>query len=509
MRAMPTPLERILRHRSERPALVDADGVTTYDTLATRSAHIAEELAGRGVRRGDTVALFMEPCAELVAAILALWRLGAAGSVLSPLHKPRERQELLAEVRAALVITSGHLAHSAREGAGGLRVEPLSTALGACAIADAEPALPAAARADDAALLVPTSGTTSRPKAVVLRHRHVLAQCDAIARAWRVGPSDVLVHALPLHHVHGLLIALLTGLVAGATVRLLPRFQAVDVLEASQSATLFMGVPTMYARLVDTLDDAAPLEAARWANGLRRLRLCTCGSAALPARVAERWTRWVGRPPVERFGMTELGVALSHPIDAPPRPGTVGVPLEGVRVRVVDDVGATGGGGADATEGELWVAGPTVFDGYFERPAETAAAFVEEGGERWFRTGDIVRVEDGVVTILGRSSVDILKSAGYKLSAIEIEEALRRHPSVADAAVVGLPDEVYGQRVAAAVVPRAGTILDAEAVTAFARAELAPYKVPRLVQIVPDLPRTAMGKVVKPEVARRLLAGEW
>jgi malonyl-CoA/methylmalonyl-CoA synthetase len=417
--------------------------------------------------------------------------------VLAPLHPPRERAALVDDAAPLLLLASPALAAAAAASSLGrpvLRVE--AEEVHAPAAADGERFAPSP---DDLALLVHTSGTTTRPKGVLLRHHHVDAQCAALGDVWRMGPGDTLVHALPLHHVHGLVISLLTALRAGGRVDLLPAFDASAVLEACEDATVFMGVPTMYARLLDALDAQGATARERSRAALSRLRLCTSGSAGLPVSLGERWRDHVGSYPVERFGMTELGVALSNPVEGERVPGSVGRPLPGVRIRVIDETGA------EAREGELLVAGPTVFEGYYERPAETAAAFLERDGERWFRTGDTVHLaDDGSVRILGRTSVDILKSAGYKLSAPEIEEAIRRHPAVRDAAVVGLPDDTYGQVVAAAVVLRAGGATTPGALVDFLRDELAHYKLPRLVRIVDDLPRTALGKVRKPELARSL-----
>jgi malonyl-CoA/methylmalonyl-CoA synthetase len=253
----------------------------------------------------------------------------------------------------------------------------------------------------------------------------------------------------------------------------------------------------MVARIVDALDAMAESDRALASAHLRVLRLCVSGSAALPVSQGTRWASYAGTYPLERFGMTELGVALTNPLHGERVPGSVGRPLPGVLARVVDEAGH------EASEGELLIGGPTVFEGYFERPDANADCFVVIDSERFFKTGDTVRVDkQGRVRILGRTSVDILKSAGYKLSAIEVEEALRRHPSVRDAAVVGLPNETYGQVVAAAVMPTAGTSPTRDELGAFLEQELAPYKLPRRWLFVDDVPRNALGKVVKPELVK-------
>jgi len=506
-----TVLDAVTTHPAAREALRCGDTPTTFGALAHVSRRWAARLRSlHGVAPGDRVALLAEPGAPFVAALLAVWRARAGALVLTPLHPPSERARLLDDADVRVLIASPALADEARRCAGEralvvLEGEPWNALDRGAVVAAPDPGAvagdPAPPGADDLALLVYTSGTTSRPKGVVLRHGQLAAQCHAIARAWRLGADDALVHALPLHHVHGLVIALLSTLAAGGRVVALPRFDPAAVVAAADEATVFMGVPTMYARLVEHLEGMPAASCAHAAAALGALRLCTSGSAALPVTIGERWRRLVGRYPVERFGMTELGVALSNDVDRGAVPGSVGWPLPGVRIRVVDDLGSP------AREGELQVSGETVFEGYWHQPRATAEAFVGAGGARWFRTGDTVRLrDDGCVTVLGRTSVDILKSAGYKISAPAVEEAIRRHPDVLDAAVVGLPDETYGQVVAAAVVARTGTAVTSDALSAFLAGELAPYQRPRLVRFVAELPRNAMGKVVKPTLATLLAA---
>lgn len=285
---------------------------------------------------------------------------------------------------------------------------------------------------------------------------------------------------------------------------MLQKFDARRVWEefASQNPpTTYMAVPTMYQKLFEAFDAADEPTKQRWAMGAKRLRLATSGSAALPVTLAERWRAMTGWVPLERFGMTEIGVGASNPIDvAGRRPGSVGKPLRTVESRIVDESGKD----MDLGPGELWIRGPSVFRGYLGREQATREAFAEGG---WFRTGDVAeRSPDGYVRLLGRTSVDILKSGGYKLSALEIEEALRENPAIAEVAVVGLPDETWGERVVAVVVPAPGQA-DAcagDVLRAWAKERMAPYKVPREVHVVEHLPRNALGKVVKPDVVRAL-----
>jgi malonyl-CoA/methylmalonyl-CoA synthetase len=299
--------------------------------------------------------------------------------------------------------------------------------------------------------------------------------------------------------MHGLAIAFFTALGAGATTRM-THFDAPAIWDAMKDATVFMGVPAMYHRLFVAFDAADEATRARWASHAKALRLATSGSAALPVTIAERWRALTGNIPLERFGMTEIGVGITNRLSSERFPGSVGFPLPTVETRIVGD------DGHDAETGELWIRGPSVFLGYHRRPEETKKAFADGG---WFRTGDTVTRDaskDGApFRILGRTSVDILKSGGYKLSALEIEEVLREHPSVAEVAVVGVPDEAWGDRVVACVVRRAGAEpCDAAGLRTFAKEKLAGYKVPKDVIFLAELPKNALGKVVKPDLARSI-----
>jgi malonyl-CoA/methylmalonyl-CoA synthetase len=484
--------------REGRTAIFDDEGAHGYAALEERSRRAAAALlAGAPSLDGRRVAILVSPGATWVEAFLGVLRAGGCAVILSPLHPAAETTYFCDDAEVDTLVASSDLAHRLAEVARTRRL--LSTdELRAHAPASVLPEV--AAR--DAALQLYTSGTTGKPKGAILTHTNLSVQQEVVARAWAHAPSDVLVHALPLHHLHGLGIALLNLLGAGAAARLLPAFDAERIWESLGAATLFMGVPTMYTKLLTAFDAADEPTRARWSGSARRLRLATSGSAALPVTLGERWRAISGAYPLERFGMTEVGVGMSNPLAGPRKPGMVGLPLATVEARVVDEAGA------EAPSGELWLRGPSVFAGYWKREDATAAAFApspDGGGAPWFKTGDTVaRDPDGYFKILGRTSVDILKSGGYKLSALEIEEVLRDHESVAEVAVVGVPDETWGERVVACVVPREGHSCDEVAIRAFAKERLATYKVPKDVVSLRELPRNAVGKVVKPELVKLL-----
>jgi malonyl-CoA/methylmalonyl-CoA synthetase len=523
--AMPRPSPLLARwHRfalRDAPAVIDANGTHTYREIDAGARRVAAWLLEQGLGsvppreaprakktlEGERVALLLEPGADFVSAFFGVLLAGGCVVVLSPLHPPAETTYFMDDAHVRTILTSpGSFAERARAllaGAGTRRrVIELSPPLpGETLASDAGPG----ATQEDAALQLYTSGTTGKPKGAVLTHENLGIQQVLLGEAWGWSETDRLLHALPLHHLHGLGIALLTALGAGASVRMLP-FDAGAVWNAMRSSSVFMGVPTMYAKLFARFDTADEATRARWSRAARTLRLATSGSAALPVSLGERWRTITGHYPLERFGMTEIGVGLSNPLHGERRPGFVGQPLRTVETCIKDD------SGADAVEGELWVRGPSVFLRYHEREEATAQAFVKDpaGGAPWFRTGDTVTKDaTGSYRILGRTSVDILKSGGYKLSALEIEEVLREHAAVAEVAVIGLPDPTWGEKVVACVVAREGmeTLCAEVTLRAFAKERLAPYKVPKEVVLFSELPRNAVGKVLKPELARRLGGG--
>jgi malonyl-CoA/methylmalonyl-CoA synthetase len=466
-------LDKLVTHAAARRVAVhDEAGAHGYDEVLARARAVAAHL---GPRHGSRVALLASPGVDFVSALFGIMQSGACGVVLSPLHPPAESTYFCDDAGIdVLVVTPDQR----------LRAE----GLGQRTLVDVTTLAAAEARAevvDDAApaLMLYTSGTTGRPKGAVLSHANLATQQDLLQDAWGWSPDDVLLHTLPLHHMHGLCIALLAALGSGAAVRMIPHFDAARVFDTMAECTVFMAVPTIYAKLLLAFDAADDATRARWTKNASSLRLATSGSAALPITLAERWRAIAGVIPLERFGMTEIGVGISNPLHGERRAGTVGRPLPTVETRIEN--------------GELWVRGPSVFAGYFQRDDATRDAFDGD----WFKTGDTVAQDaDGTFRILGRTSVDILKSGGYKLSALEIEEVLRGHASVADVAVVGVPDEVWGDRVVACVERRGP--LEAEALRAFAKDQLASYKCPKDVLFFDALPRNSMGKVMKPELAR-------
>lgn len=478
-----------------RLALVDGDGEHACAALLDASARVTAALLGDAADLGEArVCFLVPPSFAYVAVQWGIWRAGGIAVPLAVSHPPAELEYAITDADAAIVVAHADHADVLR---------PLAEAQGARFLTTDE-ALSAGSRAlppvDEArrAMMLYTSGTTGRPKGVVWTHANLRAQLEALSEAWGWRGNDRTLLVLPLHHVHGIVNILSCALWNGAVCEVHARFDAEAVWERLESGalTLFMAVPTVYGRLAAAWEAADAGRRERMSAACRRLRLMVSGSAALPVSMLERWREISGHTLLERYGMTEIGMALSNPLLGERRPGSVGLPLPGVEVRLVDEEGAEVEPGAP---GEIEVRGPGVFLEYWRRPDATADAF-REG--RWFRTGDVAVVEDGYHRILGRRSVDIIKTGGFKVSALEIEEVLRTHPAVAECAVVGVADEEWGERVCAAVELRADAALTLDALQPWARERLAPYKLPRALLAVDALPRNAMGKVMKPEVAR-------
>jgi malonyl-CoA/methylmalonyl-CoA synthetase len=477
--------DRVAAH-GDRLAIVDRAGDWTFAAIDADAVALAGTLP---VEHGDRVAILATPGHDIVVAVLACWHAGAIAVPLHPPHPDAELAYVIGDSAAATIIASP--AH--REAA-----ERLAATAGI-------PVVDVAARGvvhrfrpglERPALMIYTSGTTGRPKGAVHTHGSLAAMVDGMIGAWAWTRDDRTVLVLPLNHVHGLVNVTFTALSVGACCEAPGGFDATHVWQrmASGEVTVFMAVPTVYARLTTAWEQAPEETRARWSRGAAGLRLMVSGSAALPVSTLDRWRELTGHTLLERYGMTELGMVLSNTLTSRV-PGHVGMPMPGVEVRLVDDSGADV---ADGQPGELLVRGPQVFAGYWERPDATTAAFVDG----WFRTGDVgVREPDGY-RLLGRSSVDIIKTGGEKVSALEIEEVYRTRADIADCAVVGLADEEWGQRVAVAIVAAPGGDLDADELRAWGKEQLAAAKVPSRFVFVDDLPRNTLGKVVKPDVTR-------
>ncbi|MER7037486.1 acyl-CoA synthetase [Streptomyces microflavus] len=470
------------------------DGLSlTYGELAAASAALVARIADAG-----RVAVWATPTAATVIAVVAALRAGVPVVPLNPRTGERELAHILADSEPTAVLAGpDDELPPALEKLRRVAVDAGAVAASAVA-ASALPEEYGAGETDPeaAALIVYTSGTTGPPKGAVLPRRAVAASLDALEDAWGWTADDVLVHALPLFHVHGLILGVLGPLRRGGSLRHLGKFSPGAVArELASGGTMLFGVPTMYHRLAEVLDaPAGGADRDALAGALAGARLLVSGSAALPVHDHERIAAATGRRVIERYGMTETLMNTGIRADGVPRPGTVGPPLAGVELRLVEEDGSVLSG--PEAIGEIQVRGPNLFTGYLNRPDATAAAHTEDG---WFRTGDVGTVdEDGYVTIVGRKATDLIKSGGYKIGAGEIENILLAHPGVREAAVTGEADPDLGERVVAWVVAAdPGSPPPAEELADHVAAQLAPHKRPRTVHYLDALPRNDLGKIMK------------
>ncbi|HEX6301144.1 MAG TPA: acyl-CoA synthetase [Acidimicrobiia bacterium] len=496
---MRSDLPLIARSQSwlERTAIEDDQGTYTYADLSEASERGASRLlAGRDDLEEARVAFMIEPSYRYVLAQWSVWRAGGIAVPLCLTHPPPELEYVLDTTTPETVVHSPEYADL---------VAPLAESRGVPHISvedlDAESARHPSVDPARRAMILFTSGTTGRPKGVVTTHANITAQIESLVEAWGWSSDDRILLTLPLHHVHGIVNVTACALWGGARVDMLPAFDAATVIEriASTDLTLYMAVPTIYHRLIAHLDGMSPEERDRFREGAAALRLMVSGSAALPVPVLERWRELSGHTLLERYGMTEIGMALSNPYEGERVPGSVGTPLPGVETRLVDENDKPQ---PEEVPGEIQVRGPNVFQEYWERPEDTREAFTGDG---WFRTGDTAVIEDGRYRILGRSSVDILKTGGEKVSALEIEEVLLGHDAVSEVAVVGVDDTEWGQRVVAVVV--AGSPVEPDELRRWVKDRLAAHKVPKEFHFADTLPRNALGKTMKPELVRLITTG--
>ena len=345
------------------------------------------------------------------------------------------------------------------------------------------------------AMILYTSGTTNLPKGVVTTHKNIQAQITSLVNAWAWSKNDHILCTLPLHHVHGIINVVSCALWSGAICEFLPKFSPENVFELFKNGRInvYMAVPTIYYKLITYWEKLSIEEQEVLYDILKKFRLMVSGSAALPVTTLEKWQTISGHTLLERYGMTEIGMAISNPYYQTRLPGHIGFPLDGVEVKLVDEVYNPISPGES---GEIIVRGQNVFTRYWNKPEATKEAFTDEG---WFKTGDVAIIENGYYKILGRMSVDIIKSGGYKISALEIEDVLRGHSQIADCCVVGIDDDEWGELVVVAIVPKEDPV-DVEAIEEWIKKELPSYKIPRKFKILKELPRNAMGKVTKTDV---------
>jgi len=499
------------KHRlSNKICLEDELGNHSYQQIYAKAKNLAQVLKEENVTPGTSVAFMSGNNNEYIVAQWAVWLVGGVAVPLCSSHPTSSIRYYLEDSKAGLTLVTQACKEKLDPLLQDFKVVPFSS----CADESRNEDLNEVdLSGTDPAMVLYTSGTTGPPKGVVLTHANLYHQTRCLLESWEYSPSDRLLHCLPLHHTHGIVNCLLCPLAAQGTVCMLPSFNAAKVWSSliNKEVNVVMAVPTIYAKLLE-YHDRTEQDQEEIIEACKSVRLMVSGSAALPTPILERWKQITGHTLLERYGMTEIGMALSNPLHGTRIPGAVGSPLPGVHARIIrpgtDEILAEGTNDSlsilNSEEGELQISGPNVFKEYLNKPEATKKEF--DGN--WFKTGDTSKVEDGVFRILGRTSVDIIKSGGYKISALDIERVLLTHPLINDVSVVGVPDPVYGQKVAAVLVfdskDKDSKSLDLDGLRLWCKERMPSYWLPTQLRVLDEMPRNAMGKVNKKELIKSL-----
>lgn len=496
-------LASVCRKTGEKPAITFlregiAETVLTYSELKRDVFLCAGTLRERGISKGDRIVLFLDKSLIFVVAHLALQAMGAVSIPLNTGFKKSELQYLLKDAHAGLVLCGTGKGEWIRQIDPGARVMEIPTQKpyreltcfkshpGSSGAITIEP--------DDPGLIIYTSGTTGEPKGAVLTQKNLVNDAANIIHIWEITQDDVLCHTLPLFHVHGLCFALHTALLSGAHVLMLDRFDpgvVLDVLackDKDRTCTIYMAVPAMYTRLMDAMGGKA--------IDFSHIRLLTCGSAPLLIQEYKRIEKRFGKKPVEREGMSETGMNFSNPLKGDRKPGSIGRPLPGLKVRIVDPESFIDL--PPGQTGEIWLKGPCITPGYWRKPKETSETF-EDG---WFRTGDLGYVDTEGYYYLTDRIKHIIITGGENVSGKEVETVINRIDKVVESAVVGIPDPKWGEKVVALVVIEQGSDLDPHTIKAFCKAHLHSWKSPKEIRFVEKIPKNTMGKILKEEIKK-------
>ena len=465
-----------------------------YQDLLSASESVAVQLLkGRKDLAEARIAFLVTPGFDYVKLQWGIWRAGGIAVPLCTKHPLPSIQYVLEDTQAETVIYAPEFASllSPLFDSAQHQFIPIE------GFSDQEGDLPDIS-IDRRAMILYTSGTTGKPKGVVSTHQNIEYQITSLTTSWEWHPDDHILNVLPLHHVHGIVNVTLCALWSGACCEFLPKFdnQAVFDIFCKKEVNLFMAVPTIYFKLISHWNSLAKAEQVKISEVLKDFRLMVSGSAALPISVLETWRGISGHTLLERYGMTEMGMAISNPYRGERKPGHIGQALPNVTIRIADENNQPV---SDSTSGEIQVKGPNIFKEYWQKPEATKKTFTDDG---WFKTGDIAVWENGSFRILGRNSVDIIKSGGYKISALEIEEVLRAHPKIKECGVVGIPDDEWGEIIGASLIT--DEELDLSKLNEWLKERLPHYQLPRKYIFQDDLPRNVMGKVTKNELKKIL-----
>ncbi|WP_296703752.1 acyl-CoA synthetase [Algoriphagus sp.] len=476
-----------------KTAIVEEKKSFSYQNLLDRSEEIASFLLNdKSDLEEAPVAFMVSPGFEYVAVQWAIWRAGGIAVPLCITYPLPSLQYVIEDTKASIILVGNEYVETLK-----VYQEDSSKLFSSTSeIFDQKSKPLPEIEKSRGAMILYTSGTTSLPKGVLTTHSNIESQISTLVNAWEWSSEDYILEILPLHHVHGIINVLCCALWSGATVEFLNQFSAKEVFKIFLQGNLnvFMAVPTIYFKLISEWEKLPKEEQQKLGQAMASFRLMVSGSAALPVSVMEQWKEISGHYLLERYGMTEIGMAVSNPYKGERRAGYIGKPLPGVKLRTVDEDGNLVKVGE---AGEIQIKSPSVFKEYWGKPEATSKSFTQDG---WFKTGDIAVFEDGYYRILGRDSIDIIKSGGYKISALEIEEVLRKYPEIKDCGVVGIPNEEWGELVVAALVVE--NEFDTDLLNIWIRERMPAYKTPRKYIFISDLPRNTMGKVTKNELKK-------
>lgn len=522
------PFYRRALQFSERLAIVDTHGKYTYKDLLFQSIILSQKLSDILKEKGknnsqERISFLCPNDASYIVAKWACWINQNVAVPLSKIHPTPQLHYYVENSQSSVIIATEEYRD---------KVKPISEKLDIPILEIKHPneiktekekmnnlneLLPQNEDGIESsnALILYTSGTTGPPKGVVLTHENVFVQTKIPVDSWEYTKEDVILNTLPLHHTHGIFYALLCPLYIGACTVILPKFDPIDVWnellnisDERPQVNCYMAVPTMYVKLIEAYDQQFHGKIVHRftpeyvkAVCLQKIRIMGSGSAAMPQPIMERWEEITGHRLLERYGMTEIGMTLTNPLRGERIPGCVGTPVEGIKVCIRKPEKISSKSNNDDETGELCVQGKNVFKEYWNKPKETKDSFTEDG---WFKTGDTVECKNGIYKILGRSSTDIIKSGGYKISALDVERHLLSHPNVKECSVLGVPDDTWGERVAAIIVTKDQNDILLENLRNWCKERMPPYSAPTLLHCLDSMPRNALGKVNKKELLKQL-----
>ncbi|SVA18052.1 uncharacterized protein METZ01_LOCUS70906 [marine metagenome] len=477
---------------ADRVALRDETGSYTYKDIVKASNKTASALIGNNSDlKEQRIGFLIPPSFEYISILWGIWKAGGIGIPLSLSATESELMHYLEDSKVSLLISGKEGSEKLKKLSIDLEIPLITTDN---LQGNEEVTLPKIG-VERRAMILYTSGTTNKPKGVVSTHGNIEAQISSLVNAWEWNENDEIPLILPLHHIHGIINSLSCPLWIGAKVDILGAFEVEKVVKAvcENDYTVFTAVPTIYFSLIDKLEGMDEKELDLTKEKFKAMRLMMSGSAALAPEIHKKWSELTEQSLLERYGMTEIGMALSNPLNGEKRPGSVGQALPKVEVCLMEDNKVIT---EENIPGEVMIKGPQVFLEYWNQKRMTEDSFFEG----WFKTGDVAELVDGYYKILGRDSVDIIKSGGYKISALEIEDVLLRHPMIKECAVVGIADQKWGEVVAVALCSSENLTL--EEIQTWSLDFLSDYKTPRNLKILEELPKNAMGKVVKPEIKK-------